>query len=206
MPSPVIGLPESVTPNRSRLRRQRFRAPVALLCTLALVLASLIAVASQQSADAATVGAGSYTTTLPAGASLPTGCGDLSTNPRQWVTDNAPKGAVPTNDWWTSILWKKTDCSFGEPMLAHPAAYDSYPGGLGISYTTVPVITGTSTGVGEYHFPYTRDVLVGVAGLNAPNVKVDDWSDWTVSPIWTDGTRTLRATIGHGLPIVVLPR
>ena len=57
MPSPVIGLPESVTPNRSRLRRQRFRAPVALLCTLALVLASLIAVASQKYGDAATVGA-----------------------------------------------------------------------------------------------------------------------------------------------------
>ena len=165
------------------------------------MLASLFAVASQQTAAAATVGAGSYTTTLPAGASLPTGCGDLSTNPRAWVTDNAPKGPVPTNDWWTSILWKKTDCQFGEPMFAHPAAYDSYPGGLGISYTTTPVITGSANAVSEYKFPYTRDVLVGVAGLNAGNVKVDGWSDWTVSPIWTDGARTLRATIGHGLPM-----
>lgn len=86
-------------------------------------------------------------------------------------------------------------------MMAHPAVYDTYPGGLGISYTTKPLITGTATGVGEYKFPYTRDVLVGVAGLKAGNVKVNGWSDWTVSPMWTDGTRTLKATIGHGLPM-----
>ena len=200
MPSPQIGLPE-ITASRRPAGRRRTRVPVAGLTALVLVLAGVFAVNGQQAASAATVGAGSYTTTLPAGQNLPTGCGDLSTNPRQWITSNAPAGAIPTNDWWTSILWKKTNCSFGEPMFAHPAAYDAAPGGLGISYTTVPAITGTATGVSEYHFPFNRDVLVGVAGLNAPNVKVDDWSDWTVSPIWTDGTRTLRATIGHGLPM-----
>ena len=179
MPSPQIGLPE-ITASRRPAGRRRTRVPVAGLTALVLVLAGVFAVNGQQAASAATVGAGSYTTTLPAGQNLPTGCGDLSTNPRQWITSNAPAGAIPTNDWWTSILWKKTNCSFGEPMFAHPAAYDAAPGGLGISYTTVPAITGTATGVSEYHFPFNRDVLVGVAGLNAPNVKVDDWSDWTV--------------------------
>ena len=121
------------------------------------------------------------------------------------MTDNAPAGAVPTNDWWSSILWKKTDCAFGEPMLAHPAAYDSYPGGLGISYTTTPAITGTATGVGEYHFPYTRDF----AGRRrraerARTSRSTAGRDWTVTPFWTDGTRTLRATIGHGLPMSLL--
>ena len=32
-------------------------------------------------------------------------------------------------------------------------------------------------------------------------VKVDGWSDWTVTPSWSDGTRTMTATIGHGLPM-----
>ena len=32
-------------------------------------------------------------------------------------------------------------------------------------------------------------------------VKVADWSDWTVTPSWTDGTRSMTATIGHGLPM-----
>jgi endoglucanase Acf2 len=184
-------------PGSARLRRRGLAAVAAA----ALVTATLVATVAPHPASAAAVGAGSYTTKLPAGAALPAGCGDLATNPRAFVTANAPKGAVPTNDWWSSILFKKWDCAFGEPMMAHPAAYDTSSGGLGISYTTTPVVTGTANGVGEYKFPYTRDVLVGVAGLNAPKVMVDGWTDWTVTPAWSDGARSLKATIGHGLPM-----
>jgi hypothetical protein len=83
---------------------------------------------------------------------------------------------------------------------AHPLSFDPLAGGLGVSYTTTAAISGTATGVGEYHYPYTQDILVGVAGLASPDVRVDGWSDWTVTPYWSDGTRTLKATIGHGLP------
>jgi endoglucanase Acf2 len=165
-----------------------------------VLAASLIGVTLVRSADAATVGAGSYADSLPAGRSLPTGCGALTTNPRQYVTANAPAGPVPTNDWWSSILFKKTDCAYGEPLHAHPISYDTSAGGLGFSYNTTAQISGTATGVGEYHFPYVQDILVGPAGLASPDVKVDGWSDWTVTPYWSDGTRTMKATIGHGLP------
>ncbi|WP_033339979.1 glycosyl hydrolase [Catenuloplanes japonicus] len=180
-------------PSRSRWRS------IAAGAVLALV-SGLLTVAITRSADAATVGAGSYTETPPAGAALPNGCGALTTNPRQYVTANAPAGAVPTNDWWSSLLFKRTDCSYSEPLHAHPLAFDPSAGGLGLSYTTTPTISGTATGVGEYHYPYQQDLLVGVAGLNSPDVKVDGWSDWTVTPYWSDGARTLKATIGHGLP------
>ncbi len=190
-------------PSAAHRRCRIIRDPRTLAVTLALALVAgaFLFLGTPKPAGAATVGAGSYTTTLPAGQKLPSGCGDLSTNPRGSATANAPKGPVPTNDWWTSILWKKTDCAFGEPLFAHPAAYDTVPGGLGISYPTIPVLTGSPTGVGEYKFPYTRDVLVGMPGLNAGKVMVDDWTDWTVSPQWSDGGRTLTATIGHGLPL-----
>src|SRR6476469_2625980 len=49
--------------------------------------------------------------------------------------------------------------------------------------------------------PYQQDFTAGVAGLDAPLVKVDGWSDWTVTPSWEDGTRSTTATIGHGLPM-----
>lgn len=137
---------------------------------------------------------------MPAGRSLPTGCGAISTNPRQWATANAPSGGIPTNDWWSSILYKKTDCAFGEPLHAHPVSYDTFGNGLGLSYNTTPQISGTATGVGEFHFPYAEDIRVGVAGLNSPDVKVDGWTDWTVTPFWSDGARTMKATIGHGMP------
>ncbi|MCX5064868.1 glycosyl hydrolase [Micromonospora lupini] len=173
------------------------RWALAAATALALVVGGLT-IPVTRAAEAAPVGAGSYTTT-PVGA-LPTGCGAMSGNPRQYATANAPAGAVPTNDWWSSLLWKRTDCAFSEPLHAHPTSYDTFTDGLGFSANSTPAISGTATGVGEYHYPYVQDIRVGVAGLAAPQVTVDGWTDWTVSPYWSDGTRTLRATIGHGLP------
>ncbi|NYF55839.1 glycosyl hydrolase [Micromonospora purpureochromogenes] len=176
------------------------RTPWVLATTtaLAVVVAGLALTAATAPAEAATVGAGSYTTDRVG--PLPTGCGDLSTNPRQFVTANAPAGPIPTNDWWSSLLWKRTNCAYSEPLHAHPASYQPFGDGLGFSATSTPTVTGTATGVGEYKYAYAEDIRVGVTGLGAPVVKVDDWTDWTVSPYWSDGTRTLRATIGHGLP------
>ena len=187
-----------------RAPRRRGRHRLAGLAAAALVAlgAGTLAVTLTATADAAPVGAGSYTETLPAGAKLPTGCGDLATNPRQFLTANAPQGAVPTNDWWSSLVFKKgAECAFSQPLFAHPVAYQPVASGLGLSYQTEPALSGSGTGVGEYHFPYAQHVVVGVAGLNAPRALVDGWSDWTVTPSWSDGTRTMTATIGHGLPL-----
>ena len=189
--------PTDATPRRGRATRRGLAA----IATVALA-AGGITFAVQGGAGADPIGAGSYTTTRPAGGAAPTACGNIATNPRQYVTDNAPDGAVPTNDWWSSLLFKRWDCSFSEPLHAHPMSFDTTSGGLGVSYTTEAAISGSGTGVGEYHFPYTNEFTLGVNGLNSPNAKVDDWTDWTVTPYWSDGSRTLRATIGHGLPFV----
>ncbi|GAB7047704.1 glycosyl hydrolase [Catenuloplanes indicus] len=182
-------------PVPKRPRRRSIAAGAALA-----LMSGLLTFVVTTNADAAVVGAGSYAETPPAGAALPSGCGALTTNPRQYVTGNAPSGAVPTNDWWSSLLFKRTDCAYSEPLHAHPLSFDTFAGGLGLSYTTTPSISGTATGVGEYHYHYQQDLQVGVTGLNSPDVKVDGWSDWTVTPYWSDGARTLKATIGHGLP------
>ncbi|MFI6762514.1 glycosyl hydrolase [Micromonospora sp. NPDC050417] len=184
-------------PAQKTLRRR----VLASAATVALVVGGLtFAVPGGAGADP--LGAGSYATTRPAGAAPPSGCADLSTNPRRYVTANAPAGAVPTNDWWSSLLFKRLDCAYSEPLHAHPASYDPVAGGLGVSYTTTAGISGSPTGPGEYHYTYSADFTLGVTGLNSPDVKVDGWSDWTVTPYWSDGTRTLKTTIGHGLPFV----
>ncbi|MBN0049062.1 glycoside hydrolase [Streptomyces actuosus] len=202
--------PPPATPGRSAppgarpgTRQRRIRRPhrhprTAVLGVVVALLGAALTVLTSHSAGAETVGRGSYTTQPPG--PLPSGCADLSTDPRHWVTSDAPSGAVPTNDWWSSILWKRTDCAYGEPLFAQPLGYRAQSGGLGVSYSTTPAISGSGSGVGEYHFPYAEDFVVGVAGLAAPEVKVDDWSDWTVSPLLSDGAHTLRATIGSGLP------
>ncbi|TDB73425.1 glycosyl hydrolase [Micromonospora sp. KC723] len=174
------------------------RLPWALATTTALAVLVGGLTVTAPTAEAAAVGAGSYTTDRVG--PLPAGCGDMSTNPRQFATANAPAGPIPTNDWWSSLLWKKTNCAYSEPLHAHPLSYQTFGDGLGFSATATPTITGTATGVGEYKYAYAEDFRVGVAGLGAPVVKVDGWTDWTVSPYWNDGARTMRATIGHGLP------
>ncbi|MFF0308088.1 glycosyl hydrolase [Streptosporangium sp. NPDC004379] len=193
--------PDTSRPPRRGPARRRALATLTAVTLLAGVFGLGAGLGAARPAEAATVGAGGYADTLPAGRPLPTGCADLSTNPRRWVTANAPKGAVPTNDWWSSILFKRDDCSYGTPLHAHPASYDTFADGLGFSYGSKPTaITGTATGVGEYKYAYSEDIRVGVTGMSSPDVKVDGWSDWTVTPYWSDGTRTMKATIGHGLP------
>ncbi len=175
---------------------------------LALSIAGIMAVAATVSvviaapaaaAVSTAVGAGSYTTDVVG--PLPSGCGDLSTNPRQFVTANAPTGAVPTNDWWSSLVFKRLNCQYSENLEAHPAVYLPGGSGLGFSYPTIPTISTPGPGMQEYHYTYSQDFIAGMTGLNAPVVKVDGWSDWTVTPSWSDGTRTMTATIGHGLPM-----
>jgi len=154
-------------------------------------------------AAAVAVGSGSYAEGTPSGGGVPTECNNTPvTNPRAHVTSSFPSGAIPTNDWWTSLLWRKFDCaSISENLMAHPLAFHAFTDGLGVSYPTTPSISGTSTGPGEYHYPYTEDFRLGIAGLSSDG-KVDGYSDWTVSELWSNGSSSLRTTFGHGLPFV----
>lgn len=181
----------------SQPARHRRTARVAALALIAG--GAITASAPPATADVVDVGSGSYTTD-PVGPG-PQGCDAVEADPRAFVTDEAPDTPLPTNDWWTSLAYKVFDCSFSAPLHAHPASYQPSAGGLGISYTTQPAISGSGAGVSEYHYPYTEDLRAGVVGLDAPHVAVAGWTDWTVTPVWDDGARSLHATIGHGMPL-----
>jgi endoglucanase Acf2 len=82
--------------------------------------------------------------------------------------------------------------------------------GLRMSYTqeiqagTNVAGTGAVTGYANYLLPGSgaEHLKVTVAGMNATNTRVDDYSDWAVNAYWEDGADTLSATFGHGLPYV----
>lgn len=147
------------------------------------------------------VGLGSYTTTLPAGGKTPSNSDGVAISPKK--TANV-SGAMPTNDWWSSLGFQRyAGNPYSENMYAHPLALHAKSGGLGLSYPTTPNVgSGTPAYLQEFHSSYSEDLMVGVAGLNSPDAKVDGFSDWTVTGYWSDATRTLRATFGHGLPFV----
>ena len=132
-------------PSRRPLDRRRLVAMVAVGALLAyLVQAIALPVAR---AEAVTVGSGSYAEGTPTGGAVPTECNNTPvTNPRAHVTANFPAGAIPTNDWWTSLVWRKFNCaSVSENLMAHPLAFHAYTKGLGVSYPTTPSISGRHT-------------------------------------------------------------
>ncbi|AOS65111.1 glycosyl hydrolase [Actinoalloteichus hymeniacidonis] len=171
---------------------------LAAVTTSALACSALVLVQGTASAETVAVGAGSYTTELPAGALGPSSQQGQPVSPK--VTD-AFTGAAPTNDWWSSLIFQRyaPDNPHGENMFPHPLAFKAQNNGLAVGYPSSPNIVGTAP---KYEYSFQQDLRLGLSGLSSPDTKVDSYSDWTVTPFWGDGTRELRTTIGHGLPFV----
>ncbi|WP_407705894.1 glycosyl hydrolase [Streptomyces yaizuensis] len=168
--------------------------------TSALVLAAVALGPSAAPVAAATVpaGSGSYTDTRPPGTLGPTTSTGAPVTPK--LTAAARDKPVPTNDWWSSLAYQRYgDNPYSTPMYGHPLTYQAKASGLEVGYPTVPVIVGEGR---QYEYPHRADLTVGLSGLHSPDTRADAWSDWTVTPYWADGTRTFRATIGHGMPFV----
>ncbi|MEV8413785.1 glycosyl hydrolase [Streptomyces niveus] len=177
--------------------RSRRPASVLVLVT-AMAAVGLGPAAGPAAAANVPVGSGSYSDTRPAGTSGPTNNVGAPVTPK--LTEAAKDRPVPTNDWWTSVAYQRYgDNPYSTPMYGHPLTYQATAGGLEVGYPTTPAIVGDGR---QYEYAHKADLTLGLAGLNSPDTKADDWSDWTVTPYWSDGTRTLRTTIGHGMPYV----
>jgi len=143
-----------------------------------------------------TVGKGSYTTTLPS---------SISSAKRppatKYVTSNI-SGPVPTTKWYSSLI-----------STAYSYSHYAYPLAMNVvntaSYTGLqldqPVVVGTIDAVTATHMRdlEVRGVISG-RDLKADSVKVDAFSDWTVTPVWQDSATAeyFKATYGHGLPFI----
>ncbi|GAA0655454.1 hypothetical protein GCM10010193_02290 [Kitasatospora atroaurantiaca] len=187
--------------HRASPRTRSLRRPAAAITALALAAAAaLTATVGAGSASAATVpvGLGSYSDSRPAGTVGPTNSDGAPVTPK--VTARMAGKAAPTNDWWSSLIYQRyAGNPYSENLYAHPFTFKAAAGGLEVGYPTTPTVTSDGR---QYDFTHTRDLTLGVAGLNSPDTKVDGWSDWTVTPYWADGAHTFSATIGHGLPYV----
>lgn len=139
--------------------------------------------ATNANAQFVTVGNGSYRTTFPgtdaAGRnSFPSGT--------PYLSGNAVGKPVPTSDWWSALV-KNGNAS---NLFNYPYTMKTTNNGLVVSY--IP------SGVIDDLLP----IVVGVTGLNTPNTKVSDYSDWTVTMDWNDGTHNFQATSGVGMPFL----
>jgi len=134
------------------------------------------------------VGLGSYATQAPAGAKGPP---EL-----MWKTD-AVKGPLPTNRWWSSLLWTKHSL----PQFAHPLAVCAQPNGLRVFYPAVTVapigIMGGMPGGGE-------DLVLGHSGVaEFLDARLAKWSDWFVTASFAAAPgKKMLVSYGHGSPFV----
>ncbi|MER8071875.1 glycosyl hydrolase [Streptomyces sp. NPDC094034] len=176
----------------------RARPASALLLATALAAVGLGPAASPALAANVPVGSGSYSDSRPAGTSGPTTNTGTPVTPK--VTEAARDLPLPTNDWWSSLAFQRYgDNPYSTPMYGHPLTYQATAGGLEVGYPTTPAIVGDGR---QYEYAHKADLTLGLTGLNSPDTKADAWSDWTVTPYWSDAARALRTTIGHGLPFV----
>ncbi|MDT8432856.1 MAG: glycosyl hydrolase, partial [Bacteroidales bacterium] len=151
---------------------------------LALIVSLVLMFPDQPlKAQFVTVGSGSYTTTFPG-----VDAANRNTYPSgtPQVSEIAAGKPVPTNDWWSLLI--KNDHAGN--LFNYPMALKTTNPGLVVSY--IP------WGVYDDQEP----VIVGVSGLNASKATVADYSDWTVTMAWNDGTRQFQATSGIAMPFL----
>lgn len=157
----------------------------------ALLTGSLLALPNLRSAPESTVqvGKGSYTTHRP------DPCKPLP--PEPFRTDSL-KGPIPTNQWWSSLVWKP----FSQPLFAHPLAMTCGPEGLGITYTGDAIVGSAQAIMGPAP---DGDIKVGLVGVDAfKDARAADFSDWFVTARFTHEKAEMDATFGHGSPYVYL--
>jgi endoglucanase Acf2 len=146
----------------------------------ALILNLLLFTANAQFVS---VGSGSYRTTFP-GTDVAGRNGIPSGTP--FLSGNAVGKPVPTSDWWSALVKNGTASN----LFNYPYTMKTATTGLVVSY--IP------TGVIDDLTPF----LVGVTGLNSTNTTVSDYSDWTVTMDWNDGTHDFQATAGVAMPFL----
>lgn len=130
-----------------------------------------------------TVGNGGYTTEFP-------GVDEAGRNTYPAGTPNvtgiAANKPIPTNDWWSA----KLNSNHVSNLFNYPFTLKTINQGLVVSYIPWGVI--------DDYLPVT----VGVTGMNTPKCNISDFSDWTVTLDWNDGTHNFQATSGIGMPFL----
>ncbi|MAN26592.1 MULTISPECIES: glycosyl hydrolase [Mesonia] len=129
------------------------------------------------------VESGSYTNTFP-GTDSAGRNGFPSGSPQ--VSGNAVGKPVPTNDWWSKLIKE----NHADNLFNYPMTLKTTNQGLIVTYIPWGPIGDSAP------------IEVGLTGLNASMATASDYSDWTVTMNWNDGTHELQATSGIGMPFL----
>ncbi len=187
------------------------------------LLLLLLACSSLLLAQPVSVGSGSYTLSLPVGATILPNNPAPGTSHYQRVDNVDRTGAMPrvvpgfsqpiaTNEWWSSAIWSYEMpnsqwypdwiiAPYSFVMHPHPFVVAATRYGLNITSEDNPV-----TSTFNYHNYRENHLWVGLDGMDVPastGTRIKSYGDWSVTMQWDDGAgRVLEATSGHGFPYV----
>ena len=159
-----------------------------------LILVLMFFQPTSTQAQSVSVGEGSYSTTLPAGAVGPQYSNGQPAVPK--ISADFSQN-IQTNDFWSSLIFPFFGEPYSAPIFAHPLTVKAVSGGLQMGYTSNMVFAGS-----DYLYPFSPKLTVGVEGLNALEATTKSYTDWTATAEWSNGNLNLEAAIGHGLPFV----
>lgn len=161
--------------------------------TLTIIAFLIFPICAEVQAQTVQVGAGSYTTALPAGATAPSS-----------QIFNTVAGPKPTHKFWTAKNWYADNIVNGSVTFGGGGGgpFNMFPQPLGVESTANGLLLGFDAAVNNggtfFQQPFEGDLTIGVAGLNAANVNVSGYTDWTVDLNF--GPITTR--LGRGMPFV----
>lgn len=156
----------------------------------ALVVAVLHSTSpSNAQEDIRSLGSGSYSVKLPQG------CEPL---PARIYKSPRLKGATPTNQWWSSLVWEP----HSQNMFPHPLGMVCCNEGLSISYPGAAIVAASGNIMGG-GVSANGDIVIGHSGINSsPAAKLSRFSSWFVTAEFAQDGAALRTTFGHGSPFV----
>ena len=162
---------------------------VALTCAVVLCLLLAAAPAFAQH-ETQSIGAGSIAIALPHGAKTP---------PETIYKTDAVQGPIPTNDWWSSLVWMP----FSERQYPHPLAVRQTANGLQVYYPGTSITANKSAIFGFMPDPRGGDFILGHSAVEKfPDARLDGFSDWFVRAAFAEGSKKMTVDYGHGSPYV----
>ncbi|QCT03344.1 carbohydrate binding module (family 6) [Paenibacillus algicola] len=167
--------------------RNKFWYKTALSSVLAMAAAAFSAAPSSVHAAGIMSGSGSYSAGTPAEA--------MPLQAEQYITEDLLNKPVPTNQWWSSLLWD----SFSEAQYPHPLAVRHEPQGLRI-YHPGPHLLQEPTVI-DGTMAVDGDFIAGHTGESQfPEARVAGYSDWFVDAQYESGQHEMKVSYGHGSP------
>ena len=173
-----------------RVRLMAFGLMRILLFVVVLLMKLDVPASRLSAGDVVQVGNGSYTTTVPSGGRIP---------PTTLYVTERVKAPIPTNTWWSSVVWMP----FSERQYPHPLSVRARADGLQV-YNAGPHITANENAIlatmpdGGF-----RDVVIGhTECASFADARLDGFSDWFVSVKFQSDDAGMRVTYGHGSPYI----